>query len=71
MNHELLTALGMMSLLCVDPSTVCGTVQLFCCSGCMDKKQCTASNQEFINPLNTKLSCWNFNLVNADQFSRE
>ena len=24
-----------------------------------------------INPLNTKLSCWNFNLVNADQFSRE
>ena len=49
MNHELLTALGMMSLLCVDPSTVCGTVQLFCCSGCMDKKQCTASNQEFIN----------------------
>ena len=23
------------------------------------------------NPLNTKLSCWNFNLVNADQFSRE
>ena len=24
-----------------------------------------------VNPLNTKLSCWNFNLVNADQFSRE
>ena len=24
-----------------------------------------------LNPLNTKLSCWNFNLVNADQFSRE
>ena len=26
---------------------------------------------EQFNPLNTKLSCWNFNLVNADQFSRE
>ena len=25
----------------------------------------------YINPLNTKVSCWNFNLVNADQFSRE
>ena len=25
----------------------------------------------YVNPLNTKLSCWNFNLVNADQFSRE
>ena len=26
---------------------------------------------QLLNPLNTKLSCWNFNLVNADQFSRE
>ena len=26
---------------------------------------------DLFNPLNTKLSCWNFNLVNADQFSRE
>ena len=24
-----------------------------------------------LNPLITKLSCWNFNLVNTDQFSRE
>ena len=24
-----------------------------------------------VNPLNTKLSCWNFNLVNADYFSHE
>ena len=27
--------------------------------------------ENVVNPLNTKLSCWNFNLVNADQFSRE
>ena len=27
--------------------------------------------QLMINPLITKLSCWNFNLVNADHFSRE
>ena len=29
------------------------------------------SDHFLVNPLNTKLSCWNFNLVNADQFSRE
>ena len=27
--------------------------------------------QHTVNTLNTELSCWNFNLVNADQFSHE
>ena len=30
-----------------------------------------SSELALLNPLNTKLSCWNFNLVNADQLSRE
>ena len=44
----------------------------------MQVRQVTKNNSYFlinehftINPLNTKLSCWNFNLVNADQLSRE
>ena len=40
-----------------------------CCSSCCQDD--IFSRLLRVNPLNTKLSCWNFNLVNADQFSRE
>ena len=34
-------------------------------------KSTVLHSQRCFNPLNTKLSCWNFNLVNTDQFSCE
>ena len=41
----------------------------------MDTEFATCSRTSLVsspfNPLITKLSCWNFNLVNADHFSRE
>ena len=48
------------------------STQVMAISGCLGaaKYMCMFRNKKF-NPLNTKLSCWNFNLVNADQFSRE